>query len=89
MSAIGVYHLDTEGIPYSANILIGCICIIFNCEKKMQKKMKTRFNAPYSRMTASGFKTRLSAQTTYVLTIIEKKVLSFHKFPSDKVLRKE
>lgn len=67
MSAIGVYHLDTEGIPYSANILIGCICIIFNCEKKMQKKnLKTRFNTPYSRMTASGFKTRLSAQTTCV-----------------------
>lgn len=62
-------------------------------KKKCREKLKTRFNTPYSRMTASGFKTRLSAQTTsayhYVLTILEKKVLSFHKFPSDKVLRKE
>lgn len=38
MFVIGVYYLDIEGILYFVNILIGCICIIFNCEKKNVEK---------------------------------------------------
>lgn len=58
MFVIGVYYLDIEGILYFVNILIGCICIIFNSEKKCRKKLKICFNIFYLCMIVFGFKMR-------------------------------